>query len=59
MKKSTVSGNQKKGLQKVAVYTWKDLGDMIRLTLKKEGYDQVPQISMMKVDQLKAKVDLL
>jgi hypothetical protein len=59
IKKSNMSGNQKKGLQKVAVYTWKDLGDMIRLTLKKEGYDQVPQISMMKVDQLKAKVDLL
>jgi len=59
MKKSNSSTLQKKGSHKVIVYTWKDLGDMIRLSLKKEGYDQVPQISMIKEDQLKMKIDLL
>ena len=58
MKKSN-SAPQKKGFQKVTVYTWKDLGDMIRLSLKKEGYDQIPQISMMEQQQIKMKVDLL
>lgn len=39
-------------------YTWKDLGDMIRLNLKREGYEQIPQISMMDKLHLKKHVDI-
>lgn len=40
-------------------YTWKDLIDSIRLNLKNEGYEQLPQISMMVKDDLKKSIDIL
>ena len=40
-------------------YTWKDLGDAVRLNLKKEGYEQIPQISMMVQEDLKKSIDIL
>jgi hypothetical protein len=40
-------------------YTYKDLMDMIRLGLKKSGYSQIPQLSMMEKSQLKTIVEIL
>lgn len=51
------SGSKNPKLQ--SAYTWKDVGDSIRLNLKKEGYEQIPQISMMVHEQLKGTIDLV
>jgi hypothetical protein len=52
--------NEIKNSGKMAsTYTWKDLGEMIRFKLRKEGYDQVPQLSFEHKSQLLKYVDLL
>ena len=43
----------------VNTYRWKDLVQMMRLKLRRGGYDQVPQLDMAKREQLSAIVDLV
>jgi len=40
-------------------WTWEELIQMMRITLKKERYDQIPQLSMETPDQLQKFVDLI
>lgn len=40
-------------------YSWKDLGEHIRLKLKKAGYDQIPQICAVNRSQINNIVDLI
>ena len=50
-KKLTLMGNKN-------IYNWKDVLDMIRLYLKNEGYEQLPQINMMDISQLQNNIEL-
>jgi len=51
-----------KSLKKIhrakCVYLWEDLIDLMRLRLKKYKYDQVPQISVISMRQIKTPVDI-
>lgn len=39
-------------------YTWKELIDLVRYKLKKAGYEQIPQLSLCKKEDLKKIVDI-
>ena len=43
----------------VNTYRWKDLVQMMRLKLRRGGYDQVPQLDMARREQLSSIVDLV
>lgn len=49
----------KKSGKNSGVWTWKELVQMMRMNLKKEQYDQVPQVGLENAGQLLALVDLI
>jgi len=40
-------------------FSWKDICEMIRLRLRHEGFDQIPQLSMEKRSQARGVIDLI
>lgn len=49
----------KKSGKHAETWTWKELVQMMRLNLRKEQYDQIPQLGLTHVDQAGSYVDLL
>lgn len=55
----TALGDMKTSGKHSGTWSWKDLTDMIRITLRKGRYEQISQLSVMKEGDIKKYVDIL